>query len=227
MAKLSVIIPSRDRPESLRRAIESVLGTQGEHDVEIVVVLDEPDQASQTMIEGLQSAEIKTVVVGGEYLGWSQDKYNIGYANCRQQSEWIVTMADDCELDRPGWIDAALKVNKKGFVGLYCGDRPADTFAGLYMATRHYIDTVMEGLVGLPWYHVWCADMEWCERAKGADAFVVCQEAHYIHHRDAIPVKQRDHIYKMASQWYAEDLKTYGRLLKGKFDKKLRYVPTR
>lgn len=210
-AKVSVIIPSRDRPAGLCRAIDSVLATTSGHDVEIVVVLDEPDTASQEAMKAYPDA---VVVVGGPgdaYLGRPQDKYNLGYA--ASTGDWIVSGSDDVTFDSPGWIDECLRMNRGGYIGLSDGGQDPRWVCVLVMASRRYIETVMRGYFGLPWYHVWWADVEWAERARQIGCYVAntrLKLTHHHHLRQSTPAV-KDYIADLVLKLAPEDQITYTR----------------
>jgi hypothetical protein len=177
--------------------LSSFWQTTRPYKVEAIVVYDEPDTATPEEILGLEW--VKGVMTPGDsMLGKPQDKFNIGYANCT--GNWIVTGSDDIEFMTPGWIDKALAVQRKGFVGLWDGYHDPNGIAILVVASREYIDTVMCGKVGLPWYFLWFADVEWAERARRAEAFVVCQEALITHHHHVYGRAAVDAIYAMNTQ---------------------------
>lgn len=207
--KISFIIPSRDRPEGLRRAIDSIIATRGQHEVEIVVVLDEPDQASVAAVSSYEDVKVVITGPGDAYLGKPQDKYNLGYA--QTTGDWIVTGADDITFDTPNWIDECLRINKKGYVGLSDGGQDPNWVCVLVMASRQYIDTVMRGYVGLPWYHVWWADVEWAERARRAGAYAPCTTIKLTHYHWLRGNAASDKIYELAQRLVAEDQVTYTR----------------
>jgi glycosyltransferase involved in cell wall biosynthesis len=52
MVTVSAVIPTRGRPEMLRRAVRSALA-QTLRDMEVVVVIDGPDPATQGVLEEL------------------------------------------------------------------------------------------------------------------------------------------------------------------------------
>lgn len=207
MTLVSVIIPSRDRTDSLLRAIDSIRATQGSHEPEIVVVLDEPDRASQQALA--DRPDVKVVVVPTDYLGRPQDKFNVGLEAAT--GEWIVAFADDCEMVSDGWIDACLAANVGGFVGLYDGVNDPGHFASLLMASRSYIDTVMDGYLGLPWYRHCMADVEWAERAREQGAYVVCFGARFKHYHPALMTGPSDALYQSGASWNAVDRETFAR----------------
>lgn len=207
--KFSFIIPSRDRPKGLCAAIDSIYRTTVGKEIEIVVVLDEPDSDSQFAM--LSYPHVKVVVSGpgDAYLGKPQDKYNLGYA--ASTGDWIVTGSDDITFESEGWIDECLKVNKGGFVGLSDGGQDPNWVCVLVMANRWYIDNVMRGYLGLPWYHVWWADVEWCERARMIGLYRYCTSIKMVHHhwlRASSPAV-KDRIADLVETLSPEDQVTY------------------
>lgn len=215
MTRVSVIIPSRDRAAGLVRAIRSLRATAGDqHELEIIVVLDEPDVTSQ---EAAAKEAVQVIIAGpgDAYLGRPQDKYNLGYA--ASTGEWVVTFADDCEMLSDGWIDECLKVNRGGMVGLSDGGMNPSWACILWMATREYIDTVMRGYFGLPWYNVWWADVEWCHRAQRAGVYAPCTSIKMTHHHQARGFAD-DAIYALARELTPADEDTFTRRAKRNFE---------
>jgi glycosyltransferase involved in cell wall biosynthesis len=212
---ISVIIPSRDRPQGLLRAIESIRATQGDYEVEIVAVLDEPDLASQAIVFGLPGVKVVVSGPGDFYLGKPQDKFNLGYAAAT--GEWVVSGSDDITFDSPGWIDECLSVNRGGFVGLSDGGHDPRNYCVLVMASRWYIENVMRGKFGLPWYHIWWADVEWAERAKIVGLYAACSTLKLTHYHWARGTAVADRIALLARELAPADEVTYGRRAKQRF----------
>ena len=215
MTKVSIIIPSRDRPASLVRAIDSIRATQGDHEVEIIVVLDEPDVASQEAMQQRSDVQVIVSGPGDAYLGKPQAKNNLGYAAAT--GEWFVTGTDDITFDSQGWIDECLRVNLGGMVGLSDGGIDPNWCCVLWMATKEYIDTVMRGYFGLPWYNVWWADVEWSHRAAIAGVYAPCTTIKLTHYHWARHNAPDDAIYALARTLVAADEKTFGRRQKRGF----------
>jgi len=216
LPKISVIIPSRDRPHGLLAAIESIRATQGAYDVEIIAVLDEPDELSQkTLLD--EHSDVK-IVIGGPgdyYLGKPQDKYNLGYA--ASTGEWIVTGSDDITFESQDWIGECLRCNRGGFVGISDGGQDVNWCCVIHMASRAYIDTVMRGYLGLPWYHVWWADVEWTQRAKMCGLHAACTTIKLTHHHWLRGNATKDTIAELVQQLAPEDQKTYTRRVARRF----------
>jgi hypothetical protein len=178
---ISIVEPSRDRLEGLRRIIESIRETTQEFDVEIVAVLDKPDPKSHNLIASLQPG-ITVVTMPDSYVnGHPQLKFQAGYE--ASKGEWVVHGSDDITF-ADGWLAAALVYPNKGFIGLN-DEHHGSNLAPLMMVTREYIETTMNGRFGLPWYYVWWADNEWKVKAMRANAFTVCPGARFNHHHAA------------------------------------------
>lgn len=190
---ISIVLPSRDRPDSLGRSLANLWATTHKEDVEVLVVLDPGDERS------LEEARIwskwpavRVVMMPDTYVnGHPQQKYQAGYLAA--QGDWIITAADDIVFE-DGWLVAALAWPNQGVIGLadpnWCG-----MLMNLVMASRTYIETVMHGRLGLPWYYVWWADNEWTARAQAIGAATWCPDTRYQHlHADysAQPDSQRD-----------------------------------
>jgi glycosyltransferase involved in cell wall biosynthesis len=90
--KVSAVIPTRNRPVIVRRAIESVRA-QTFQDFEIIVVVDGPDQATEEMIESIRDERIRVVSLP-ESVGGSEAR-NIGAQASR--GEYVALLDDDDE----------------------------------------------------------------------------------------------------------------------------------
>jgi glycosyltransferase involved in cell wall biosynthesis len=89
---VSAIIPTRDRPELVLRAVRSVLGQTCEH-VEAIVVVDGPDPATIAMLEELHDPRVRVISLE-ESVGGGEAR-NIGVAAAAGQ--WIALLDDDDE----------------------------------------------------------------------------------------------------------------------------------
>lgn len=210
---ISIIIPSRDRPTQLLRAIQNVQATTVGHNVEIIVVLDIPDQTSQALVKDLP---VRVITMPPSYVhGNPQQKFQAGYQAAL--GEWIVSGSDDiifCD----GWLDAALAWPNKGYIGL-CEDYFKADLAVLVMATKAYVETIMEGCFGLWPYHVWYADVEWRDRAIAAGAYTVCPDAKFEHLHYLFHKGPRDSVAILSEQFHRMDEATYVRRQKAGWPK--------
>ncbi len=201
---ISIVVPSRDRPDGLRRVIKSIRETTQEFDIEIVVVLDRPDQTSRKLVESLQPGITVATMPDSYVSGNSQQKFQAGYK--ASKGEWIVSGSDDITF-ADGWLAAMVVHPNKGFVGLN-DEHHGTNLAPLFMASREYIETTMNGRFGLPWYYVWWADNEWKVKAMRANTFVVCPDARFEHHHAAY-TGVYDSIARLGQTHHDHDAKTF------------------
>lgn len=89
---VSIIIPTRSRPELLKRALTSVL-SQTHRDWEAVVVVDGRDEATEALLEKVDDSRVR-FVVNDTPRGGSEAR-NIGVRVAR--GEWIALLDDDDE----------------------------------------------------------------------------------------------------------------------------------
>lgn len=89
---VSAVIPTRNRPQMLLRALASVLG-QTVADLEAVVVVDGPDPATMDALAGVADRRLR-VIQNPESLGGSEAR-NVGVREAR--GGWIGFLDDDDE----------------------------------------------------------------------------------------------------------------------------------
>jgi glycosyltransferase involved in cell wall biosynthesis len=126
---VTAVIPTRNRPELLLRAIASVLAQTCEQ-IEIVVVIDGPDGATEAALRGKASERLRVITLP-ESVGGS-DARNIGVQNAR--TEWIAFLDDDDE-----WLPS--KIEKQLAVALVAAE-PYPVISGQLVAKSPYGDFV-------------------------------------------------------------------------------------
>jgi glycosyltransferase involved in cell wall biosynthesis len=89
---ISVVIPSHNRPVLAQRAVASVLA-QTFSDLEVIVVLDGADPASEASLREVQDQRLRVISVA-ESVGGSEAR-NIGVRAAR--AEWVALLDDDDE----------------------------------------------------------------------------------------------------------------------------------
>ena len=100
MALVSVIVPTRGRPEMVCTAVRSVLDqTMG--DLEVVVVIDGEDPASEKALHGLGDARVRVLALSERVGGSEARNTGVRAAN----SPWIALLDDDDE-----WLPNKLAV---------------------------------------------------------------------------------------------------------------------
>lgn len=89
---VSAVIPTLHRPALVRRAVESVLA-QTYANLEIVVAIDGPDEATREALAAIHDARLRVVALD-ENVGGSEAR-NVGVRAAR--GEWIALLDDDDE----------------------------------------------------------------------------------------------------------------------------------
>jgi glycosyltransferase involved in cell wall biosynthesis len=92
MALVSVVIPTRYRPKLVLRAIQSVLN-QTYSDIELIVVIDGPDEATAAAVRSVEDPRLKLVINPRSFT--AAGARNIG-ADCAT-GDWIAFLDDDDE----------------------------------------------------------------------------------------------------------------------------------
>jgi glycosyltransferase involved in cell wall biosynthesis len=90
--KVSAVIPTRNRPALVSRAVQSVL-RQTHSDIEAVIVIDGPDPETAAALEAIGDPRVRIVALA-ENVGGSEAR-NIGAREA--QGEWIALLDDDDE----------------------------------------------------------------------------------------------------------------------------------
>lgn len=100
MTKVSVIIPTAKRPKLLRRALDSAFA-QTMHDIEVIVVVDGPNEETLAMLGGEQDCRLR-ILHNPSSIGPGAAR-NAGAAIARGQ--WLAFLDDDDE-----WMPRKLEV---------------------------------------------------------------------------------------------------------------------
>ncbi len=122
---VTAVIPTRNRPELLQRAIVSVRA-QTYDPIEIVVVIDGPDDATRAVLSAMCDERLRFIPLQ-ESVGGS-DARNIGVQNAR--SEWIAFLDDDDE-----WLPS--KIEKQMALAALAGE-PYPVIASQLIAKSPY-----------------------------------------------------------------------------------------
>lgn len=100
---ISVIIPTRNRPDTLRRAISSVRA-QTHKDIEIIIVIDGPDEQTNNELAKLNDNQLKIVSLPNSVGGSAARNTGINHAT----ANWIAFLDDDDE-----WMPNKLEIQIK------------------------------------------------------------------------------------------------------------------
>ena len=113
-SQVSVVIPTRDRVDRLRRTLECVRA-QEDVDVEIIVVIDGSDDGTAEYLARLSNTRI-SVVCNESPLGVASAR-NAGFARCSK--EWIA-FCDDDDLWAPGKLRSQIIALREHPDALWC-----------------------------------------------------------------------------------------------------------
>lgn len=127
--KVSVIIPTYNRPETVKRAINSVF-KQTYQGFEIIIVDDSPNDETQKIVGQFKDERIKYIKTEDVKEGSaSARKRNTGVKNINQSSKYVAFLDDDDEY-LPSFLEDTIKEldNKKdlGAVTSYAEFRTTD-----------------------------------------------------------------------------------------------------
>lgn len=95
MTKVSVIIPTRNRPEKLKRAVRSVLD-QGIKQIEIIIIDDASDSGHQPVIDQIATSSTQIRLFKQEKSGGAAQARNLGIE--KSIGEYLLFLDDDDEL---------------------------------------------------------------------------------------------------------------------------------
>jgi glycosyltransferase involved in cell wall biosynthesis len=99
---VSVVIPTCNRPELATRAVRSALAQTG-CDLEVIVVVDGPDEATSTALDQIGDARLR--VIGLPERGRAPNARNVGARHA--EGRWVALLDDDDEW-LPGKLAAQL-----------------------------------------------------------------------------------------------------------------------
>lgn len=181
MTKVSIVIPSMNRPERLLACVTRALCTTAAHNVEVIAVID-CDTASRDLLANLGDDRVR--VLFNEQRRGAIACWNQGLAAAR--GDVLVFGNDDCHWG-DGWLDAALVAHREqlggyGLVGFNDGYQDGTVLAVQYLFDRPFCIDHLGGVMAYPVYEFYYNDSEANARAKRAGRFVWCREAMVQHH---------------------------------------------
>lgn len=207
--KTAILLPSLNRPEQVARCVDTLRSTTDWRDVDIKVMIDLSDKASERALDGMPIELVFTTNKKGSIAAWNE---MLGLFN---NYHAYVAAADDL-IFRQGWYAAAMKALDKlggdGFVGFndlhYDGNKDWSTH---WLATRDFLIDHNGGVIYAPHYGSWWCDPEVCERARRAGKYIWAEDAIVEHlHADYGKAKY-DKTYTDANHYHPLDTETYKR----------------
>lgn len=202
---VSIIIPTRMRAKLFSERLRKIKENTPEFSngtAELIVVVDSDDPASINM-KGIE----RRIIVPP--LTTPANKWNEA---CKHAlGEWLVTISDDC-IPQKDWLrNALIHTENKGFIGLpdgVSGDRNR-FFTPLYMATRSWLRKYHGGVLVIPWYKSWYADVETAQRAHRSSTYTVGWTSEVKQLHSIFGTAPSDEIYRIGEMRRAEDLQMF------------------
>src|SRR5574342_707583 len=101
--KISILIPSRYRPDLLKRAIDALISTAKNKDqTEILVRLDNDDTSSFKILESIFELEVH-YIIGPRYLGYASTGVYFNELAALAKGEFIFLCGDDLVMKSQDW----------------------------------------------------------------------------------------------------------------------------
>ncbi len=206
----SIIIPTRHRAKLLDKRLNYLLKNTPElfnGKADLIIAYDEDDN---------DTSNLRNKFGGILEIYWFSNppleipcvKWNNAARKAR--GEWLVTISDDC-MPEDKWLGSALNTVNRGFLGLpdgVTGDRN-NLFTPLYMATKEWLRKYNGGVLVIPCYKSWFADVETCIRARRSNTYIVSKNSVVTQLHPVFKTAQDDEMYKLGETRRAEDFKTY------------------
>ena len=202
--RVSVIIPSRARPDRLREAVDSLLDTA--YGVEVILVLDPSDLESHVVA----GDECQTLFLDDHATTNTAALWNAGAAMAT--GDFFVAGADDLVfLDN--WLDIALaKMEAMGGSGVVALNDNEETFGSLaahFIMSRSYATRMLGGVIFPPVYEHGYTDVEVTWRAAQNNRLVFAKDAKLLHNHPIYGLAETDQIYEKAALTTDRDAKLF------------------
>ena len=211
MIKVSVVIPSRDRPERLRACIEQLQLVSPE--VEIVVVIDTGDDGTVAVAEDLKCK----IVMNDDDLGPGHC-WNLGAAAA--SGDAFVLGADDLKF-YSGWLEAALvglaKLNMVGLVGFNDMSPNAGKLATHYLISKNYAANEWGGVMAPGGYRQHFTDNEATVRARRDKCFHYAEDSVVEHLHWIWDKAENDESYQVGQESYGDGASLFEKRLQDGF----------
>ena len=199
--KLSAIIPTKRRGAQCAKMIERLFETTQGQDVEaIVVAYPTPDLDAVFNVMTRYPLRIY-LDLGNAIAAW-----NLGASMANGDTFLIV---DDDSYFYPDWLTCALESYTTGFVGLNDLYTNGADWSTRYLMRRECVVNVLGGVVQVPHYRSWCADLETCRRAQAAGRYVYEPRAIVEHRHWQLGKAPQDETYRDGDKEHAADQQIY------------------
>lgn len=205
--KASIIIPTRNRSALFESRLQILFDNTPElrnGEAELIVSLDKDDNDTRLMLYKYPTVQIfENPPLEIPCIKWNNAAY------CAL-GEWLVTVSDDC-VPENYWLSNALSMLSYGFLGLPDGVTGSRNqfFTPLYMAKREWLRKYNGGVLVIPKYKSWYADIETAMRAHRSHTYVVAGRSVLTQLHSIFQTAPDDEIYRIGRERQAEDKKTY------------------
>lgn len=208
MQRVSVILPTRERPEQARRCLERLWQTAVGYDVEAVAVVDQ-DESTVAAISG---AGLGRVIALPERVG-AVRAWNIGATAA--SGDVLVLAADDLWWFH-GWVGEMLEQMARfptgdGMVGFNDLAQDGNILATHYAVSRRFAIEHFGGVLVCPHYRQYFVDNEATARARRANRYIWAQNAVVEHRHPCWRKAELDGLYTASSQFMKVDGETFVR----------------
>ena len=205
--KTAILLPSLNRPEKVVRCVNSLRGTTDWRRVDIKVMLDLEDKASERALSGMPVEVVFTTNRKGSIAAWNE---MLGLFN---NYSAYVAAADDLVFHQ-GWYAATMRtlqlLGGDGMVGFndlhYDGDKEWSTH---WLGTRDFLINHNGGVIYAPHYGSWWCDPEVNDRARAVGKYIWAKDAVVEHVHPDWGKATVDQTYTEATKYHAKDTETY------------------
>lgn len=226
MDKVSVILPSMNRPSLLKQAVKQLfLTTYGKHDIELILIIDGDETAVREIFYLMPQLDndfagnsgFKNWFVNLSYSPTSRGALNSWNIGLKKSTGNIIFPSGDDGFPHGNWLDYALeshrdKLQSYGMVGFNDLMHNANlTIATTVLFDRKFCQDHLGGVVTYPVYNYYCVDMELNARARNVGKFYWDERAIVEHLHSANgkrPLDDNDRI-RMENNWMEIDNKIF------------------
>lgn len=208
--EVSIIIPTRNRSQLLGERLKVIVENTKElidGTAELMIVVDGDDLESKRVVSDSLIHQ-PHAIVHSKPLELPCNKWN--QAAVLAQGYFLVTLSDDC-VPEPGWLTNALSLISYGFIGLpdgVTGERN-NQFTPLYMATKTWLKKYNGGVLVIPCYKSWYADMETAWRARRARHYMISPYSTVKALHTDFGTAPNDDMYELGKSRREADLKLF------------------
>ncbi len=159
---VSVIIPSRRRPDKLERCVRSLWSNRGDSKIEIIIGLDDDDETRAEYEKRLADLGAPvSIIVGPRPLTMGG---LINELAKHVTGRWLMAFVDDCTIETPDWpariAEEGMRLPRRVGV-LHLRDDFHAGFASYPIMSREMVAAV--GYVHVPYFAFWFNDTWWDE----------------------------------------------------------------